>query len=162
VHEEIMPARGLLLLLALSAASIGPASAADSVLELIASPDQLQTIDQTVGTGPVVRRGAWVVLHYTGWIFDPTAPDGRGAKFDSSRDRGESLSFLYGYKRALPGLENGLEGMRVGGRRTILVPPKFGYDGIKYPLPKDVPPRSTLVFEVDLNDVVAQSAPPDD
>jgi len=157
-----MPFLRLFVLLALSALALGPAAAADSVLELIASPDRLQTIDQAVGTGPAVRRGAWVVMHYTGWIFDPAAPDGKGAKFDSSRDRGESLSFLYGYKRALPGLEKGLEGMRVGGRRTIFVPPKFGYDGIKYPLPKDVPPRATLVFEVELNDVVAQSAPPDE
>jgi FKBP-type peptidyl-prolyl cis-trans isomerase FkpA len=162
VHEEFMPARRLLLLLPLWVAYVSPAAARDSVLEMIASPDRLQTFDRTVGTGPVVRRGAWVVLQYTGWIFDPAAPDGRGAKFDSSHDRGESLSFLYGYKRALPGLEKGLEGMRVGGRRTILVPPKFGYDGIKYPLPKDVPPRSTLLFEVELDDVVAQSAPPDE
>jgi FKBP-type peptidyl-prolyl cis-trans isomerase FkpA len=157
-----MQFRRVITLLALCALAIGPAAAADSVLEMIASPDKLQTVDQTVGTGHVVRAGAWVVLHYTGWIFDPTAPDGKGAKFDSSRDRGESLSFLYGYKRALPGLEKGLEGMRVGGRRTILVPPKLSYDGIKYPLPKDVPPRATLVFEVELNDVVAQSAPPDE
>lgn len=148
--------------IALYAITAGAALGADSVLELIASPDKLQTIDQAVGSGAKVRGGAWVVLHYTGWIFDPTAPDGKGAKFDSSRDRGESLSFLYGFKRALPGLEKGLEGMRVGGRRTILVPPKYGYDGIKYPLPKDVPPRSTLLFEVELNDVVAQSAPPDE
>jgi FKBP-type peptidyl-prolyl cis-trans isomerase FkpA len=157
-----MHARRLISLLALGALAMGPAAAADSVLEMIASPDALQTVDQTVGSGPVVRNGAWVVLHYTGWIFDTAAPDGKGAKFDSSRDRGESLSFLYGYKRALPGLEKGLEGMRVGGRRTILVPPKLGYDGIKYPLPKDVPPRSTLLFEVELTDVVAQSAPPDE
>lgn len=141
-----MLSRRLFSLLALCTLAAGSAWPADSVLELIASPDKLQTIDQTVGTGPMVRSGAWVVLHYTGWIFDPAASDGRGAKFDSSHDRGESLSFLYGYKRALPGLEKGLEGMRVGGRRTILVPPKLGYDGIKYPLPKDVPPRSTLLF----------------
>jgi FKBP-type peptidyl-prolyl cis-trans isomerase FkpA len=154
--------RRVVSLLALCVVAAVPAWSADSVLEMIARPDKLQTIDQVVGTGPVVRSGAWVVLHYTGWLFDPAAPEGKGAKFDSSRDRGESLSFLYGYKRALPGLEKGLEGMRAGGRRTILVPPKFGYDGIKYPLPKDVPPLSTLVFEVELNDVVAQSAPPDE
>ena len=157
-----MHLRRRIVLLVLCVLAIGPTAAADSVLELIASPDKLQTVDQTIGTGPLVRSGAWVVLHYTGWVFDATAPDGKGAKFDSSRDRGESLSFLYGYKRALPGLEKGLAGMRVGGHRTILVPPKLGYDGVKYPLPKDVPPRSTLLFEVELTDVVAQSAPPDE
>jgi FKBP-type peptidyl-prolyl cis-trans isomerase FkpA len=152
----------LLVLLALCTATPLRVMAAGSVLELIASPDKVQTIDHTLGTGMVVRAGAWVVLHYTGWVFDPTAPDGKGAKFDSSRERGESLSFLYGLKRAVPGLEKGLAGMRVGGQRTIFVPPKFGYDGIKYPRPKDVPAGATLVFEVELNDVVPQSAPPDD
>lgn len=152
----------LLCLLTGCALPAASSLAADSVLELNASPDKVQVIDHVAGSGLAVRDGAWVVMHFGGWVFDPAAPEGKGTRFADSRARGESLSFLYGYRRVVPGLERGLEGMRVGGRRTILVPPKYGYDGIKYARPEEVPPKATLVFEVDLLDVVPQSAPPDE
>ena len=81
-------------------------------------------------------------------LYDPDTPDHKGRQFASSRSRGESLSFVYGLKRVLPGLEKGLAGMRVGGRRTLVVPPNLGYDGLKYPRPADVPAEATLVFDV--------------
>ena len=91
-----------------------------------------------------------------------THPITRASEFASSREQGESLSFVYGLKRVLPGLEKGLAGMRVGGRRTLVVPPDLGFDGLKYPRPTDVPVGAALVFDVELLDVVAQSAPPDE
>ena len=137
-------------------------AAGDSVLENTVRPPEVQIIEQQVGTGRPVAKGAFAVLHYTGWLYDADAPDNKGRQFASSRSRGESLSFVYGYKRVLPGLEKGLAGMRVGGRRTLVVPAHLGYDGLKYPRPADVPPQAALVFDVELIDVVPQSAPPDE
>ena len=154
--------RALCALSLLSAALFAcPAGAGDSVLERNASATQVEIIDREVGTGRVVAGNAFAVLHYTAWLYDPDAPDHKGKQFASSRDQGESLTFVYGLKRVLPGLEKGLAGMRVGGRRTLVVPPNLAYDGLKYPRPADVPASTALVFDVELIDVVPQSAPPD-
>ncbi|HZP85708.1 MAG TPA: FKBP-type peptidyl-prolyl cis-trans isomerase [Burkholderiales bacterium] len=125
------------------------------------APTQLEVIDRVIGTGKTIARGAFVVLQYSGYLFDPAAPDHKGYRFVSSRERGESLSYKYGLKRAIPGFEKGLQGMKVGGSRTIVVPAQLGYDDLKYPRPQDVPPKSALVFDVELIDVVPESAPPD-
>jgi FKBP-type peptidyl-prolyl cis-trans isomerase FkpA len=124
-------------------------------------PDQLVITDQQVGQGPELRKGLFAVLHYTGWIYDPHAPDGKGRQYISSRERGEPLSYVYGYERAIRGLERGMQGMRVGGKRTIVIPPKLGYQEPKHPYPLDVPKGSALVFEVELLNVVPQGAPRD-
>ena len=124
-------------------------------------PDQLVVTDQEVGRGAELRKGMFAVLHYTGWIYDAGAPDGKGKRYISSRERGEALSYVYGYERAIRGLERGMQGMRVGGKRTIVIPPKLGYQEPKHPYPVDVPKGSALVFEVELLDVVPQGAPAD-
>ena len=124
-------------------------------------PDKLEVIDRTVGTGAEVRVGYFVTAQYSGYVYDPGAPDHKGKRFVDSRERGEALSYVYGYKRAVPGFEKGLKGMTVGGSRTIIVPVRLGYDDLKYPRPADIPPNSALVFEVELLDVVPQGAPPD-
>jgi len=121
-------------------------------------PRELQVIDRVVGQGKEVRPGVFVALHYTGYVYDPAAPEGKGRQFVSSRERGETWSYKYGVTRAIPGFEKGLRGMRAGGSRTIVVPAKLGYDGRKYPTPNDVPPKSALVFDVELIDVVPESA----
>jgi len=126
-----------------------------------ATPDRIITTDQVVGTGLELRRGLYAVLHYTGWIYDASAPEGKGKRFISSRERGEALSYVYGYERAIRGLERGMQGMRVGGKRTIVIPPKLGYQEPKHPYPTDVPQGSALVFEVELLNVVPQGAPAD-
>ena len=126
-----------------------------------AIPERIITTDQVVGTGLELKRGLYAVLHYTGWIYDASAPDGKGTRFISSRERGEPLSYVYGYERAIRGLERGMVGMRVGGKRTIVIPPKLGYQEPKHPYPKDVPEGSALVFEVELLNVVPQGAPAD-
>lgn len=120
------------------------------------APTNVQVEDMVVGEGAEVRRGWFAVMHYTGWVFDPAQPGSRGAQFVDSRERGPATSFVYGYNRALRGLEAGMRGMKVGGKRTIVVPASLGYDGFKHPVPKGVPADSALVFEVELLDVVPQ------
>lgn len=111
-------------------------------------------IERVIGTGTTAARGQFVVIHYEGWVYDPAAPDHKGLKFDSTFDRGHALSVLIGVNRMLTGLDRGILGMKVGGRRTLVVPPHLGYgDRLAY---KTVPPNSTLIFEVDLLDVVRQ------
>jgi len=148
--------RAIAFLLAISAFT-GPVFAQQDT----STPDRVMTTDEVVGTGLVLKRGLYAVLHYTGWIYDPSAPDGKGKRFTSSRERGEPLSYVYGYERAIRGLERGMQGMRVGGKRTIVIPPKLGYQEPKHPYPKDVPEGSALVFEVELLNVVPQGAPAD-
>jgi FKBP-type peptidyl-prolyl cis-trans isomerase len=79
----------------------------------------------------------------------------------TSRDRVDPLSYVYGYGRAIRGFERGIRGMRGGGKRTIVIPPKLGYEEPKHPYPSDVPKGSALIFEVELLNVVPQGAPPD-
>jgi len=124
-------------------------------------PTQVSVTDHVVGTGKQLRRGTFAVLHYKGWIYDAGAVDGKGAQIIDTRSRGSTLSYVYGYGRALRGLERGMEGMQEGGKRTIVVPPKLAYDEIKHRSPPEVPPGSALIFEVELLEVVPQAAPPD-
>ena len=104
--------------------------------------------DQQVGTGAVAAAGRTVAVHYTGWLFDPAAPENKGSKFDSSRDRGEAFRFPLGAGRVIAGWDQGVAGMKVGGRRTLVIPPELGYGargagGV-------IPPNATLVFDVEL------------
>jgi FKBP-type peptidyl-prolyl cis-trans isomerase FkpA len=97
--------------------------------------------DVKVGTGPEATAGHTVVVHYTGWL-----PDGK--KFDSSRDRGEPFSFPLGEGQVITGWDQGVAGMKVGGQRKLVIPPDLGYGG--QGAPPDIPPNSTLVFDVEL------------
>lgn len=111
-------------------------------------------VDRVVGSGATAVRGQYVVVHYEGWVYDPAAPDRKGIKFDSTIDRGYALSVLVGINRMLTGLDRGILGMKVGGKRTLMVPPSLGYGSrLAY---KTVPPDSTLIFDVELLDVVLQ------
>ena len=144
-HKHPLLAGAVLLLTA--AASAG---AADSALREVGITEVAE------GTGTEIQRGWFAVMHYTGWVYDEAAPEHKGRQFVSSRERGQPTTFVYGHYRALVGLEKGMRGMKVGGRRTIAVPSKLGYDDLKYPTPKDVPPGSALVFDVELLDAVPQ------
>jgi FKBP-type peptidyl-prolyl cis-trans isomerase FkpA len=150
----------LLLLLATASPPLLPDAAAQTA-DTAQLPTQLVMTDSQVGTGHEIRGGMYVVMHYSGWVYDPAAPDHKGVQFVDSRGHGEPLSFLYGYGRAVRGLELGMRGMKAGGKRTIVIPPKLGYDGFKYANPPEVPTGSALLFEVELLDVVPQGAPPD-
>lgn len=78
--------------------------------------------DVVAGTGEPIARGQTAVVHYTGWLYEPTAPDHKGKKFDSSRDRGQPFRFPLGGGRVIQGWDQGVAGMQVGGQRTLVVP----------------------------------------
>jgi FKBP-type peptidyl-prolyl cis-trans isomerase len=100
------------------------------------------------GSGPAATAGQTVRVHYTGWLYEPASPGGRGAKFDSSVDRGEPFRFPLGAGRVIAGWDQGVAGMLVGERRELIIPPALGYGargagGV-------IPPNATLLFEVEL------------
>jgi FKBP-type peptidyl-prolyl cis-trans isomerase FkpA len=104
--------------------------------------------DQKLGTGATATAGHTVEVHYTGWLHDPSQPDNKGRKFDSSRDRGQPFRFELGAGHVIAGWDQGVEGMKVGGQRTLTIPPELGYGargagGV-------IPPNATLVFDVEL------------
>ncbi len=108
----------------------------------------LQYDDTTPGTGAEATRGAHVSVHYTGWLFDDAASGNRGAKFDSSKDRNDPFDFPLGAGHVIKGWDEGVQGMKVGGTRVLVIPPELGYGargagGV-------IPPNATLVFEVEL------------
>lgn len=105
--------------------------------------------DVVLGVGDEALPGMVVIVHYTGWLHDPAAPDQRGRKFDSSRDRGQPLSFPLGAGRVIRGWEQGLPGMKIGGTRRLVVPPSLAY-GARGAGNGVIPPHATLVFDVEL------------
>ena len=108
----------------------------------------LQYDDTRMGDGATAEAGQQVSVHYTGWLYDPATADGRGAKFDSSKDRGDPFRFQLGAGMVIRGWDEGVQGMRVGGTRLLQIPAELGYGasgagGV-------IPPNATLLFEVDL------------
>jgi FKBP-type peptidyl-prolyl cis-trans isomerase len=106
------------------------------------------TKDTTIGTGAEATSGQQISVHYTGWLYDPAAPENKGRKFDSSRDRGQPFEFTLGVGQVIGGWDQGFAGMKVGGSRTLVIPPELGYGargagGV-------IPPNATLLFEVEL------------
>ena len=114
-------------------------------------PVALIKADEQVGSGNEAVSGRTVTVHYTGWLYDPQRPDHKGNKFDSSRDRNEPFTFRLGAGQVIRGWDEGVAGMKVGGRRTLTIPPDLGYGargagGV-------IPPNATLLFDVELLDV---------
>jgi FKBP-type peptidyl-prolyl cis-trans isomerase FkpA len=108
----------------------------------------LQFEDTKTGEGETAVAGQHVQVHYTGWLYDPTAANNRGKKFDSSKDRGQPFAFGLGQGQVIRGWDEGVQGMKVGGTRVLTIPADLGYGargagGV-------IPPNATLVFEVDL------------
>ncbi len=105
----------------------------------------LKITDSQAGTGATPKTGQTCVMHYTGWLYQ----DGKkGAKFDSSVDRGQPFEFPIGTGRVIKGWDEGVASMKVGGKRTLIIPPELGYGargagGV-------IPPNATLIFEVEL------------
>lgn len=132
------------LVAAIFAAGCGGSTETGTVTDLIRQ-------DARVGTGAEAQSGRAVTVHYTGWLHDTSRPDGKGAKFDSSRDRNEPFSFNLGAGEVIRGWDEGVAGMRVGGQRTLTIPPAMGYGargagGV-------IPPNATLLFDVELLEV---------
>jgi len=145
------------LILAACAALAGTPAAAQQAAtgegnsKLDATRNELQKIDVKQGSGAEATAGKPVVVHYTGWLYDTSKPDSHGAKFDSSRDRSEPFGFTLGAGRVIKGWDEGVAGMKVGGKRTLVIPPQMAYGergagGV-------IPPNATLIFDVELLDV---------
>ena len=110
----------------------------------------MQKIDVVQGTGAEAKSGP-VLVHYTGWLHDPSKADGHGRKFDSSVDRRQPFEFVLGGGQVIRGWDEGVAGMKEGGKRTLIIPPEMGYGargagGV-------IPPNATLVFDVELLEV---------
>ncbi|CAN5202075.1 hypothetical protein BH24PSE2_BH24PSE2_09020 [soil metagenome] len=113
--------------------------------------DEIMIKDLETGSGAQVARGETAVVHYTGWLFDPEADEGKGKKFDSSRDRDQPFRFAVGRGNVIPGWDQGVEGMQIGGKRRLLIPPELGYGdrgagGV-------IPPGASLVFDIELLEI---------
>jgi peptidylprolyl isomerase len=116
-----------------------------SAAKPVTTSSGLQIIDTRPGTGATPRTGQTVSVHYTGWLYGNGA---KGKKFDSSVDRGEPLEFPVGTGRVIRGWDEGVGSMKVGGKRTLIIPPQLGYGasgagGV-------IPPNATLIFDVEL------------
>jgi FKBP-type peptidyl-prolyl cis-trans isomerase FkpA len=138
VHASPAPAQGA-----------APANRGES--KLSATITELQKIDVKQGTGPEAASGKPVIVHYTGWLYDPAQPEGKGKKFDSSLDRKVPFGFILGAGKVIKGWDEGVAGMKVGGERTLIIPPSMGYGargagGV-------IPPNATLIFDVQLLEV---------
>ncbi len=113
-----------------------------------ANVTELVKKDIKIGTGEEAVVGKMVEVHYTGWLYDPAATDKKGAKFDSSRDRGTPFSFLLGAGRVIKGWDRGVAGMKVGGQRTLTIPAEMAY-GTRG-AGNVIPPNAALIFDVEL------------
>ena len=141
----------LVFAFSLAAAAEEPATAATPPPAPAAAAPQetLLVTDLVKGVGDEALPGLTVVVHYTGWLYDPAAPELRGKKFDSSRDRNQPFSFPLGAGHVIKGWEQGVPGMKVGGLRRLVIPPSLGY-GSRNIDKGLIPPNSTLLFEIEL------------
>ena len=133
----------LALAIAAAAPLLGRAEAANN--QVIEMPNGLKYTDTTTGNGATATPGNKVSVHYTGWLYNDGA---KGAKFDSSVDRGQPFQFTLGAHQVIAGWDEGVAGMKVGGKRTLIIPPELGYGargagGV-------IPPNATLMFDVEL------------
>jgi peptidylprolyl isomerase len=126
-------------------ASVPTMATAQTPGKTMTTASGLQMIDTTVGTGASPKPGQITVVHYTGWLYE----DGKkGKKFDSSVDRGQPFEFPIGQHQVIAGWDEGVASMKVGGKRTLIIPPALGYGargagGV-------IPPNATLIFDVEL------------
>jgi peptidylprolyl isomerase len=134
--------------MAATLACIPTIASAQAAGKTMTTASGLQITDSTVGTGASPKPGQICVMHYTGWLYE----DGKkGKKFDSSVDRNEPFEFPIGQHRVIAGWDEGVATMKVGGKRTLVIPPELGYGargagGV-------IPPNATLIFDVELLNV---------
>jgi len=141
----VMRSAGAVLALALLAAIAPSAQSNAATNQVIEMPNGLKYTDNTTGTGTEATAGKKVSVHYTGWLYNNGA---KGAKFDSSVDRGQPFQFTLGAHQVIAGWDEGVAGMKVGGKRTLIIPPELGYGargagGV-------IPLNATLMFDVEL------------
>lgn len=141
VFQSVRAFAAIVLAGAFAATVVTPAAAGESTT----TSSGLQITDTVVGTGATPKTGQTCVMHYTGWLYE----DGKkGTKFDSSVDRGQPFEFAIGTGQVIGGWDEGVATMKVGGKRTLVIPPELGYGargagGV-------IPPNATLIFDVEL------------
>ncbi len=143
-----------LCFLALTACQTEPGNVAANnkeTIEMIQNITELVKNDTVVGEGREAEIGFMVSVHYTGWLFDENASDHKGKKFDSSVDRGTPFEFNLGAGQVIQGWDQGFAGMKIGGKRTLIIPPEMGYGSRG--AGGAIPPNATLIFDVELLDV---------
>jgi FKBP-type peptidyl-prolyl cis-trans isomerase FkpA len=114
-------------------------------------PQSYSQTDLAIGTGTEAVRGARLTVHYTGWLYDANRPDSKGKQFDSSAG-GQPFTFRLGSGEVIPGWDQGFDGMRVGGKRRLILPPSLGY-GPRGTPDGTIPGNAGLVFEMELLNV---------
>jgi peptidylprolyl isomerase len=147
------PRAGITFAAALTLAVVGStimteSSEAQPAPKPVTTSTGLQTIDTKVGTGASPKTGQTVTVHYTGWLYENGT---KGKKFDSSVDRNEPFEFPIGQGRVIAGWDQGVATMKVGGKRTLIIPPALGYGARG--AGGAIPPNATLMFDVELLDV---------
>ena len=155
VKPSTLAATVLLSLFATTAIAQSGAPTSSGSSASMAAPTTLKTIDRKVGDGALAESGAPVNVHYSGYLWSATAPDNKGAKFDSSSDRNVPFGFILGAGRVIKGWDEGVVGMKVGGQRTLIIPPDKGYG--ERGASGAIPPNATLVFDVELMGVIGKT-----
>lgn len=145
---KIYPLLARLTAVAFLFAALAAVSPPAMAQEQVTTASGLRYTDSVVGSGEAAAAGDSVIVHYTGWLLQAGQA---GDKFDSSRDRGQPFAFPLGAGRVIPGWDEGVAGMKVGGKRTLIIPPDLAYGsrgagGV-------IPPNATLVFDVELLEV---------
>ena len=128
------------------AAAIATRASAQTAGKAMTTASGLQIIDSKIGTGASPKTGQTCVMHYTGWLYENGQ---KGKKFDSSVDRNKSFEFPIGQGEVIKGWDEGVATMKVGGKRTLIIPPALGY-GARGAGNGLIPPNSTLIFDVEL------------
>ena len=146
-----LPAAAVILACAMLAGCARPSMPAVAPANQVAA---LEVTDLVVGHGAAASPGSKVAVHYSGWMYDHTRPDEKGAEFDSSRKSGQPFSFVLGQQQVIAGWDQGVTGMKVGGQRRLVIPSALAYGdagagGV-------IPPGATLVFDVELLGVEPQ------
>jgi FKBP-type peptidyl-prolyl cis-trans isomerase len=141
----------LMLCVACNAGEQQPAKAAAPATSTTTTAEGLTITELAAGEGAAIAAGSTAVVHYTGWLYETGAADHKGRKFDSSVDRGEPFRFTIGAGEVIRGWDLGVEGMKKGGKRRLVIPAALGYGdrgagGV-------IPPGATLVFDVELLEI---------
>jgi FKBP-type peptidyl-prolyl cis-trans isomerase FkpA len=127
-------------------------AAAPAVASAPAPAFELKIIDRQVGTGREVQSGRAALVQYTGWLYDDKAPEYKGKQFDTSANRGLPFGFVVGVGKVIKGWDQGILGMKVGGKRTLIIPPQLAY-GDREVGNGLIPANSTLLFDIELVEV---------
>jgi len=139
-----------------AAPASGTAAPSEPVADATSAPGTeimpLQKIELAPGAGAEIKSGQTALVHYTGWLYDAAAPENKGKKFDSSVDRNEPFEFPVGAGMVIKGWDEGVVGMKPGGKRRLVIPPEMGY-GARGAGGGLIPGGATLVFDVELVEI---------